>query len=105
MQKLSIADTMAALSRKGEDFSRLLEQPSFDVSLYKPTGIDPQKPHARDELYVIASGSGRFTCNGETENFAASDVFFVPAGVEHRFVDFSADFSTWVIFFGPRPAR
>ena len=38
----------------------------FDVSLYKPEKIDPQTPHARDELYVIASGSGKFFCAGET---------------------------------------
>ena len=28
-------------------------------------------------------------------------VLFVPAGIEHRFEDFSDDFSTWVIFYGP----
>jgi hypothetical protein len=25
----------------------------------------------------------------------------VPAGVEHRFEEFSGDFGTWVIFYGP----
>lgn len=26
---------------------------------------------------------------------------FVPAGMTHRFEDFSADFVTWVVFWGP----
>jgi hypothetical protein len=26
----------------------------------------------------------------------------VPAGVPHRFVDFSDDFETWVVFYGPK---
>ena len=75
----------------------------FDVSLYKPLGADSQSAHARDELYVVASGSGEFYCDGEALRFSAGDAFFVPARTEHRFVNFSADFATWVIFFGSRP--
>jgi len=29
-------------------------------------------------------------------------VLFVPARVEHRFEEFSDDFATWVIFWGPK---
>lgn len=29
------------------------------------------------------------------------DVLFAPAGIEHRFENFSDDFVTWVIFYGP----
>jgi mannose-6-phosphate isomerase-like protein (cupin superfamily) len=29
------------------------------------------------------------------------EVLFVPAGIEHRFEDFSDDFATWVFFYGP----
>jgi hypothetical protein len=28
-------------------------------------------------------------------------MLFVPAGIEHRFYDFSDDFCTWVMFYGP----
>ena len=28
-------------------------------------------------------------------------LIFVPAGIEHRFENFTDDFSTWVIFYGP----
>jgi len=105
MAKLSIADAMTTLTATGSDFARLLEQPSCDVSLYKPVGIDPQKPHVRDELYVIACGSGRFTCEVETEDFGPGDMFFVPAGADHRFTNFLRDFATWVIFLGPRPSN
>jgi len=34
--------------------------------------------------------------------FTAGDFLFVSAGVEHRFEEFSKDFKTWVIFFGPK---
>ncbi|WP_394771917.1 cupin domain-containing protein [Mucilaginibacter sp.] len=52
-------------------------------------------------MYVIISGEGNFLNNGESRTFGPGDVLFVPAGVEHRFQNFSADFATWVIFYGP----
>jgi mannose-6-phosphate isomerase-like protein (cupin superfamily) len=70
-----------------------------------PEKIDPQTPHARAELYVIASGSGKFFCDGETTTIASGDVLFVAAGVEHRFENFTDDFSAWVIFFGARTQK
>ena len=33
--------------------------------------------------------------------FGPGDVLFVPAGTVHRFEDFSADFATWIVFYGP----
>jgi mannose-6-phosphate isomerase-like protein (cupin superfamily) len=58
-------------------------------------------PHTRDELYVVARGSGAFVTGSRRHPFGAGDVLFVPAGVEHRFEDFTDDFGTWVIFYGP----
>ena len=61
----------------------------------------PGGPHARDEIYIVASGAGWFV-NGSTRHpFQAGDLLFVPAGVEHRFDEFTDDFCTWVIFYGP----
>ena len=102
MDKLTISDAVASASKADTRFARLLERATFDVGMYVPETIDPQKPHTRDELYVIARGSGDVVCADETEVFHAGDVFFVPAGVPHRFANFSADFSAWVIFLGPR---
>lgn len=33
---------------------------------------------------------------------AAGDTLFVAAGVTHRFEQFSDDFVTWVVFYGPQ---
>ena len=62
---------------------------------------DKQKPHARDEVYAIATGPSRFVVDGRECEVAAGDVLFVPAHAEHRFIGFSDDFSTWVFFYGP----
>lgn len=103
MTKLTMADALARLGSANSDYTRLVEGQAYDINFYRPAVVDPQTPHLRDELYVIAAGSGSFICDGETQAFGPGDLFFVAAGVEHRFVNFSQDFATWVIFFGPRP--
>ena len=54
---------------------------------------------------MIATGSGSFVQADETRPFGPGDLLFVPKGVPHRFENFTADFSTWVIFFGEVPAK
>ena len=86
---------------EGETFVKVLQHGSMSVEIYRPINTDPQTPHQQDELYVIISGSGRFMLNGNYTDFRQGDVIFVPAGAEHRFENFTDDFATWVIFYGP----
>ncbi|MCI0700095.1 MAG: cupin domain-containing protein [Planctomycetia bacterium] len=82
-------------------FVTLFRYGTLEVEIYKPVDEDPQKPHSRDEVYVVISGTGVFL-NGEIRRpFEPGEVLFVPAGVEHRFEEFSPDFATWVFFYGP----
>ena len=71
------------------------------VGVYAPTPLDPQTPHAQDELYIVIGGSGTFVKGDERRPFRPGDVIFVEAGAEHRFEAFSADFAAWVVFWGP----
>ena len=87
--------------RDGERSIELFRHGTLTVKLYAPRGNDLQTPHTRDEIYVIASGSGRFQRENEETTFGPGDVLFVAAGKEHRFVEFSDDFATWVFFYGP----
>jgi mannose-6-phosphate isomerase-like protein (cupin superfamily) len=86
---------------KGERFAVALERGTMSLELYAPRGTDPQKPHARDEVYVVVTGSGQFVSAGVREAFGPGDVLFVAAGVEHRFERFSDDLAVWVVFYGP----
>ncbi len=86
---------------QGTPFAIALSHGSMVVELYRPQGKDSQAPHDRDELYFVASGTGTLVHGGRRDTFGPGDVFFVPAGQAHRFVDFSADFTTWVVLYGP----
>jgi mannose-6-phosphate isomerase-like protein (cupin superfamily) len=86
---------------EGRRFVEAFSHGSLVVELYAPVGRDPQSPHDRDEVYFVLSGTGDFTVAGESSPFKAGDALFVPAGAEHRFENFTADFATWVVFYGP----
>jgi mannose-6-phosphate isomerase-like protein (cupin superfamily) len=86
---------------RGERFAVGLRHGSLLVELYDPGPVDTQQPHTRDEVYVVVSGSGTFEREGERVAFAPHDVLSVPAGAPHRFVDYTPDFRTWVVFYGP----
>jgi len=74
---------------------------SLVVELYTPVGQDPQKPHARDEIYFVARGAGQFFDGTKRHAIEPGSFIFVPAGHVHRFEDFSSDFTVWVAFYGP----
>ncbi len=95
------AGALAALGKTDAHFVTLFQQGTLEVEIYRPVGIDRQQPHKKDELYVVIAGTGTFVHGSERAPFGPGDVLFVRAGIVHRFEDFSADFSTWVFFYGP----
>ena len=103
MEKFHIilAEAVAKLTEETQrHFTVMLKHGSMSIEYFSPQKIDTQTPHEQDEIYVIAKGSGTFNGNGERVLFNVGDVLFVPAGMEHRFENFSEDFATWVIFYG-----
>jgi mannose-6-phosphate isomerase-like protein (cupin superfamily) len=75
------------------------EKAGVKLVFFAPRGTDYQTSHDEDEFYFIVRGTGEIVIAGERQAFAAGDVFFVEAGVEHRFEGFSDDCATWAIFF------
>lgn len=99
--RLTISHALNAVKKADKPFVELFKHGSLVVEMYQPQKVDLQQPHSRDELYVVASGSGWFVNGDQRHEFETGEVLFVPAGVEHRFEDFTADFATWVFFYGP----
>ncbi len=100
--RLSLADALSSIpTPTGARFASLFTHGTLEVEIYAPRGSDPQQPHTRDEVYIVMKGRGTFV-NGATRHaFDPGDLLFVPAGVEHRFEDFTDDLAVWVLFYGP----
>jgi mannose-6-phosphate isomerase-like protein (cupin superfamily) len=100
--RLTVADGLARLpGPAGERFVELLRHGTLAIELYAPRFNDPQDPHSRDEVYVVARGSGWFKNGPDRHPFDEGDVLFVPAGRVHRFEEFTDDLIVWVVFYGP----
>lgn len=66
---------------------------------FAPRGQDFQTQHEDDEFYFIVRGTGEIVIGSERFAFTPGDVFFVAAGLDHRFENFTDDLATWAIFF------
>src|SRR5256714_14448818 len=101
-RKATITEALARLpGPQGERFATVFEHGSLLVEVYAPRGSDPQKPHTRDEVYVVVEGSGDFVLGESRQPFGPGDLLFAAAGEVHRFENFSGDTVVWVIFYGP----
>jgi mannose-6-phosphate isomerase-like protein (cupin superfamily) len=102
VRNLKLAHALGAIpTPHGELFATLFRHGSLQIEIYAPRGEDLQQPHTRDEVYVVASGSGWFINGDKRMQFTTGDVLFAAAGEVHKFADFTSDFVVWVIFYGP----
>ncbi|MEL6671019.1 MAG: cupin domain-containing protein [Bacteroidota bacterium] len=100
--KVALQDAIQRLEQTDGPFLEVFKHGSLSVEVYQPNQIDLQQPHEQDEVYIIISGKGTFLNDGVRTSFQTGDFFFVKAGHAHRFEDFTEDFKTWVIFYGPK---
>jgi mannose-6-phosphate isomerase-like protein (cupin superfamily) len=105
---ITLAQAKAAPIPEGARSALLMRHGTMTLRYYAPPkGRDPQTPHDQDEIYVVASGRGTFALGRdegtlERRPFGPGDAIFAPAGFVHRFENFSDDFATWVVFWGPK---
>ena len=98
---LSLAAALALPLPEGRRSSEVFVDGDLEIRLYAPKGHDPQTPHDRDELYIVAAGHGKFRVGERIEDFAPGALLYAAAHEVHRFEDFSTDFAAWVVFYGP----
>lgn len=101
--QLGLAAALERVEAAGGERSVLLfEHGTLEVKLYAPRGHDPQTPHERDEIYVVARGRGEFWDGEKRRPFEPGTLLFAAAWRPHRFERFTDDFAVWVMYYGPR---
>lgn len=98
---LNLDAVLARARSPGNEALPVFAHGSLEVEMYAPQGSDPQQPHARDEIYIVARGDGLFFDGTSRHAVRMGSFIFVPAGQQHRFERFSTDFAVWVFFYGP----
>ncbi|MER5782886.1 cupin domain-containing protein [Streptomyces mobaraensis] len=84
-------------------YLQFLKERNMSVGLYALDAgdVDPQGPHAQDEVYVVVSGRASITVGDETTEVGRGSVVYVPAGATHRFHHISEDLRVLVVFSPP----
>jgi mannose-6-phosphate isomerase-like protein (cupin superfamily) len=102
VERMTPERALAAVAESDDGlYGVLLEHGTMELGFYRPVDSDEQEPHDQDEIYIVHAGTGVFQRGDEQIEFGPGDALFVPARMEHRFVEFSADFAAWVVFYGP----
>jgi hypothetical protein len=99
---LSLAEALALPLPAGRRSAEVFVDGDLEIRLYAPKEHDPQTPHDRDELYIVAAGHGRFCVGDRVAAIKPGALLYVAAHETHRFEDFSDDFAVWVVFYGPQ---
>jgi mannose-6-phosphate isomerase-like protein (cupin superfamily) len=83
-------------------YLEFLRLPGLSAGLYvlEAGEADLQEPHAEDEVYVVVRGRCRFRAGKDERDVGPESVLFVPARLEHRFVDVRERLEA-LVFFGP----
>src|SRR5262249_13006374 len=101
-RKATIAEALEQLpGANGEHSVAVFEHGSLLVKVSAPRGTNQQQPHSRDEVYIVARGTGEFIHEETRVSFEAGDFLFAAAGEAHHFENFTDDFAVWVLFYGP----
>ncbi len=106
MKAFDIQSLQTQQAAANQLYLEFLRETSMSMGLYvlPAGGIDPQQPHAEDEVYYIISGRGMITVGDELQPVAAGSIIFVAAEVEHRFHDISEELVI-LVFFAPAESK
>ena len=102
MDAFEIAEVIEQHRQAGKSYLEFLRVPSLRLGLYvlPAGGIDPQQPHAEDEIYYVLGGRGSIVVGEEHRFVQPGSTIFVAAGVEHRFYDITEELQL-LVFFAP----
>lgn len=103
METFNLANLLEQHAARGNAYLEFLRVPALNAGLYRlPAGqVDPQQPHAEDEVYYIIEGRATFTCDDHDPQPAGpGSIIYVEAGRGHRFTDIAEDLTILVLFAG-----
>jgi mannose-6-phosphate isomerase-like protein (cupin superfamily) len=102
MEAHDLSDLLARQAASGRRYLEFIRVPDLSVGVYvlPAGGVDPQQPHAEDEVYHVVAGRGRITVGDETADVGPGSVVYVAKSVPHRFHDIAEELRI-LVFFAP----
>ena len=97
-----LIDLLTELAASGKCYHEFIREVSMSVGLYQldAGSMDPQKPHAEDEVYYVISGKAHIKVKDAVHTVQPGSILFVQAGDEHLIYDIEENL-TALVFFAP----
>ena len=91
----------------GKLYGEYIKNENLSSGIYylKKGTIDQQSPHQYDEIYYIISGKGKLRIDKNNYPAGVGDLLFVPAKMDHKFVDIEEDLTILVFFSKKEPKK
>ena len=107
MNFFELDDLIDEQRRVATPYFEFLRERSMSLGLYTlpAEGVDPQMPHAEDEVYYVVSGQAMITVGDPSTSSGQAErpvqpgtLIFVPANVAHRFHTIAEELTLLVLF-------
>lgn len=100
MDAFELTTLLEEHTRSGKAYREFLRVPSLSMGVYRlpAGGVDPQSPHAEDEVYYVVDGKAQIRVGEEDRSVRAGSIVFVAARVPHRFHMIEEDLTVLVLF-------
>ena len=84
-----------------------LVSPELSMGTYSipAGGVDDQRPHYEDEIYVVRTGRARLVTDSGSAEVGPGSVVFVPAREKHEYTNIREDLTLIVIVAPPYKSR
>jgi mannose-6-phosphate isomerase-like protein (cupin superfamily) len=102
MKAFETNDLLRQRAEGGERYLEFLRDGHFSGGLYvlEAGEVDPQTPHAEDEVYYVVRGLAGFECEGHSVPVSPGSILFVEARARHRFHSIAERLEV-LVFFAP----
>ena len=102
MQAYELAHVLSQRNDSNKAYLEFLKVPDLSMGVYvlPAGGVDPQSPHAEDEVYYVVSGKAQIKVADEDRVVEAGSIVYVAKNVDHCFHSIEGDL-TVIVFFAP----
>ncbi|MBT8401559.1 MAG: cupin domain-containing protein [Rhodothermia bacterium] len=97
-----VEQVVSDLKATSHRYRKLLDRQSMSAGVYiLPSGAtDSQRPHDRDEIYYVISGTGKLVVESDTLAAVPGVALFVAANADHQFIEIGDALELLVVFGG-----
>jgi mannose-6-phosphate isomerase-like protein (cupin superfamily) len=96
-----LAKLVERAGRTNAPYLEFLRVPQLSCGIYtlRVGALDSQSTHDEDEVYFVLKGSGAIELAGERRELKPGSILYVPADMDHEFVEIHEELSL-LVFFG-----